>query len=138
GGEGAVVDRAAVVAGSSCRVRSDAVRQDRDELLVLRVRRAGRRDDRDAEQRGFDGLHGALLNQAWKLSVFARLVRARVRPDRVQPICYRRRARGFVNGATIARSMRKRPQSELLFPDLPESGEAVRLDDQKEDDEPAE
>src|SRR4029453_1919104 len=34
----------------------------------------------------------------------------------------------------IATSMWKRPQAQLLLADLPEPGEAVRLDDQEEDD----
>ena len=35
-------------------------------------------------------------------------------------------------------SVRERPQPELLLGDLPEPREPVRLDDQEEDDEPAE
>ena len=35
-------------------------------------------------------------------------------------------------------SMRERPQPQLLLADLPQPGEAVRLDDQEENDEPAE
>src|SRR5215831_20549833 len=36
------------------------------------------------------------------------------------------------------RSMGKRPQSELLLRDLPEPGQAARLDDQEKDDQSAE
>src|SRR6185295_1667986 len=37
-----------------------------------------------------------------------------------------------------AKSVGKRPQAELFLRDLPEPREAMRLDDQEEDDEPAE
>src|SRR6059036_947105 len=39
---------------------------------------------------------------------------------------------------SIALSMRERPQTQLLLGDLPEPGQALRLDDQEEDDQYAE
>src|SRR5690242_20233371 len=41
-------------------------------------------------------------------------------------------------GASIAPSMRERPQAQLLLANLPQPGQPVRLDDQEEDDQPAE
>jgi hypothetical protein len=35
-------------------------------------------------------------------------------------------------------SVRERPQAQLLLADLPQPGQAVRLDDQEEDDQAAE
>src|SRR5687768_7524111 len=46
--------------------------------------------------------------------------------------------RGVSIARSIAWSMRERPQPQLLLGDLPEAGKAVRLDDEEEDDEPAE
>ena len=76
----------------------------------------------------------ACPNEATAASVALRLRKRGVK--RIRPLA------GGIDGWASAgfdlESVRERPQPQLLLADLPQPGEAVRLDDQKEDDQPAE
>ena len=118
-----VVDEAAEEAGAAGGVGPDAVALQREELLVLARARAGRRRA-PRTQRG--EVRTAATRRACRVNLLmceASLVSAQTHLVLI------------VLGSV---SVRERPEAELLLSDLPEPREAVRLDDQEEDDQRAE